>query len=284
MKQPGTLYVVATPIGNLEDVTLRALRVLREVDLIACEDTRQTRKLLARHGIATPLAPYHEHNERRQTMTLVGRLQEGADIALVADAGVPGVSDPGYPLVTAAIEKGIRVVPVPGPSAVTAALSVSGLPTDKFLFLGFLPRTPAARRRALEEVRGVRATLVLCEAPHRIRKTVEDLAQVLGPRRAVLVRELTKIHEEVLHGSLHELAVRLRENPARGEMTVLVEGSAAEAPEAGAGAESLTMPAQAFVQDLIDKGASRRDAARQLAERYRLPRREAYRMVLRLKP
>ena len=196
----GTLYVVGTPIGNLEDITLRALRVLREANVIACEDTRHARTLLQRHGVTTPLVSYHEHNERERAPQLVRRLLAGEDVALITDAGVPAISDPGFHLITQAIAADVPVIPIPGPSAVTAALSVAGLPVDRFLFLGFPPRTQKARRRALEEVGGVRATLVLFEAPHRIHETLADVAQVLGPRRVALVREATKIHEEVRRG------------------------------------------------------------------------------------
>ncbi len=283
MPPMGTLYVVGTPIGNLEDITLRALRVLREVDLIACEDTRHTRTLLKRHGIATPLVSYHEHNERERAQQLVRRLIAGEDIALVTDAGMPGISDPGFHVVTGALAAGVPVTPVPGPSAVTSALSVAGLGTDRFLFMGFLPRTRAARRRAFEEVSTVPATLVLFEAPHRIRDTLADLAEVLGPRRVALMRELTKIHEEVLRGRADEIAERLAEIQPRGEITLVVEGAALRRQAGQAQSRHLSGRAvepAAHLRRLLNRGLSRRDAARSLAETYGIPRRVAYRMAL----
>lgn len=283
MPPMGTLYVVGTPIGNLEDITLRALRVLREVDLIACEDTRHTRTLLKRHGIATPLVSYHEHNERERAQQLVRRLKAGEDIALVTDAGMPGISDPGFHVVTGALAAGVPVTPVPGPSAVTAVLSVAGLGTDRFLFMGFLPRTRAARRRAFEEVSTVPATLVLFEAPHRIRDTLADLAEVLGPRRVALMRELTKIHEEVLRGRADEIAERLADIQPRGEITLVVEGAALRRQAGQAQSRHLEVRAvepAAHLRRLLNRGLSRRDAARSLAETYGIPRRVAYRMAL----
>ncbi len=272
----GTLYVVGTPIGNLEDITLRALRVLREVDVIACEDTRHARTLLQRHGIATPLVSYHEHNERERAPQLVRRLVAGEDVALITDAGMPGISDPGFHLITQAITAGGPVTPIPGPSAVTAALGVAGLPVDRFLFLGFLPRTQKARRRALEEVGGGRATLVLFEAPHRIHETLADVAQVLGPRRVALVREATKIHEEVRRGRADEVAAQIAGARLRGEITLVVEGAAAAPP-----AERADEPAT-YLRRLLNRGMTRRDAARNLAETYGISHRKAYQMALEL--
>ncbi|HEV8338813.1 MAG TPA: 16S rRNA (cytidine(1402)-2'-O)-methyltransferase [bacterium] len=274
----GTLYVVGTPIGNLEDMTLRAVRILGEVDVIACEDTRRTRVLLERHGISTPLISYHEHNERRRAGELVRRLTDGEDVALVTDAGMPTVSDPGFHLVAQALEAGVPVVPVPGPSAVTAALSVSGLPSDRFLFLGFLPRTRAARRRALEEVAALTATLVLFEGPHRIAETLEDVLAILGPRRVALVREATKLHEEVRRGRADQLAAMVAGGPLRGEITLVVEGSA-EARTGTRNSREGTADLDAHLRRLLGAGMSRRDAARSLSEAYGIPRREAYRMA-----
>jgi 16S rRNA (cytidine1402-2'-O)-methyltransferase len=274
----GTLYVVGTPIGNLEDMTLRAVRILGEVDVIACEDTRRTRVLLERHGISTPLISYHEHNERRRAGELVRRLTDGEDVALVTDAGMPTVSDPGFHLVAQALEAGVPVVPVPGPSAVTAALSVSGLPSDHFLFLGFLPRTRAARRRALEEVAALTATLVLFEGPHRIAETLEDVLAILGPRRVALVREATKLHEEVRRGRADQLAAMVAGGPLRGEITLVVEGSA-EARTGTRNSREGTADLDAHLRRLLGAGMSRRDAARSLSEAYGIPRREAYRMA-----
>jgi 16S rRNA (cytidine1402-2'-O)-methyltransferase len=280
----GMLYIVGTPIGNLEDVTLRALRILREVDVIACEDTRRTRVLLGRHGISTPLLSYHEHNERRRAGELVRRLIDGDDVALVSDAGMPTVSDPGFHLVTQAIAADVPVVPIPGPSAVTAALSVSGLPSERFLFMGFLPRTRGARRRALEQVAALPVTLVLFEAPHRIEATLVDVLAVLGPRRVALVREATKVHEEVRRGRAGEVAAAVAQMPPRGEITLVVEGQVAgtarhsETASAGKDADRTVDP-DAHLRWLLGRGLSRRDAARSLAEAYGIPRRQAYRMA-----
>ncbi|RIK13185.1 MAG: 16S rRNA (cytidine(1402)-2'-O)-methyltransferase, partial [Acidobacteria bacterium] len=205
----GTLYLVATPIGNLEDVTARALRVLREADLVAAEDTRHTRRLLEHFGITAKLVSLFEHNERSRSGMLVGRLREGASVAIVTDAGSPGIADPGYPVVRAAVAEGFRVESVPGPSAVIAALQVSGLPTDAFAFVGFLPVKPGARRRALEELHERRETIVAFESPHRIERCLADLEEVWGERPMALVRELTKVHEQVLRGSAREVRAAL---------------------------------------------------------------------------
>lgn len=282
----GTLYVVGTPIGNLEDVTLRALRLLREVEVIACEDTRRTRVMLARHGISTPLVSYHEHNERRRAPELVRRLLTGDDVALVSDAGMPTVSDPGFHLVTQAIDAGVPVVPIPGPSAVTAAVSVSGLSADRFLFLGFLPRTRAARRRALEEVAALPVTLVLFEAPHRVETTLVDIGAILGPRRVALVREATKVHEEVLRGRADEIAAAVAATGPRGEITLVVEGQIGPVtegqlrPAAAMGkAAGASDDPDVHLRRLLGRGLSRRDAARALSEACGIPRRVAYRMA-----
>lgn len=220
----GTLYLVATPIGNLEDVTLRALRVLREVAVIAAEDTRQTRKLLAHHGIATPLVSFHAHNEPARAEQLVARLAAD-DVAVVSDAGTPSISDPGESLVRAAIGAGHRVVPIPGPSAVLAALTASGLSAAQFLFVGFLPRTGKARRAAIESLRDEPATLVLYEAPHRLRAALPDLRATLGDRPAAAARELTKLHEEIIRGTLDSLIAHFTATEPRGEFTLVVAGA-----------------------------------------------------------
>ena len=225
----GALYLVSTPIGNLEDVTLRALRVLREVDRVAAEDTRHVRKLLQHYGIRQRVVSCHEHNERARTTQLLELLRSGRSVALVSDAGTPVLSDPGGHLVRACVESGIPVVAVPGPSAVTTALVVSGLPAQQFLFLGFLPRRRPARRRFLEGVRDQPATLVLFESPHRLVECLEDLREVLGDRRAAVCRELTKLHEEVRRGTLSELVASFRDVPVRGEVTVVVGGAARRA-------------------------------------------------------
>src|SRR5215467_807273 len=215
----GCLYLVATPIGNLEDITLRALRILKEADQIACEDTRHTQKLLNHYNIAKPLVSYHEHNEMTRAPELVVAIEEGEQIALVSDAGMPLVSDPGYRLVTLALRHHIAVIPVPGPSALLAALSASGLPNEEFLFAGFLPARSGERRRALERLRIEDRTIILYEAPHRIDEAIADAREILGDRPTCLAREVTKLHEEFRRNTLSELAASLSEKPARGEIT-----------------------------------------------------------------
>lgn len=220
----GCLYVVATPIGNLGDMSSRAVDVLRSVDAIASEDTRRTRKLLAHFEIRTPLISYHEHNEARAARAIVERVRSGDSVALVSDAGTPLISDPGYRLVSLAANAGLDVFPVPGPCAAVAALSVSGLPVQPFHFVGFLARKRGARRKRLEELREFEGTLVLYESPHRVLATLADLREVLGDRRAVLARELTKLHEEIRRGTLSALADEAEARPPRGEIVLLVEG------------------------------------------------------------
>jgi 16S rRNA (cytidine1402-2'-O)-methyltransferase len=228
-----TLYVVATPIGNLEDISLRALRVLREVALIAAEDTRRTRALLARHGISTPLTSYFEHNKLRRGPELVARLAAGQSVALVTDAGTPGISDPGFHLVRLARDAGIPVVPVPGPSAAIAALSAAGIPGDRFVFEGFLPVKPGRRRSRLRELAALGRPLVIYESPHRLRATLEAVAEVFGPAEVVVARELTKQFEEFRRGTAAELLAALPAGGVRGEITLIVNaGAAAEPPDA----------------------------------------------------
>lgn len=220
----GILYIVATPIGNLEDMTLRAIRILKEADLVACEDTRHTKKLLAHYGITTPTTSYFEHNKLTKGDWIIGQLQEGKNIALVSDAGTPGISDPGFNLVRSAVESGISVVPIPGPSAVAAALSASGLPTDRFLFAGFLSQKEGKKRRMLESLQEEPGTLIFYESPFRIKKTIALLREVLGDRPAALAHELTKIHEGFIRGSLDELHVSSDKLIEKGEWIVLVQG------------------------------------------------------------
>ena len=220
--KPGTLYVVATPIGNLADMTPRAVEVLKLAGRIAAEDTRHSAGLLRHFAISTPLFALHEHNERTVSAEVIRRLRQGEDIALISDAGTPLVSDPGFPLVRLAHEAGLRVVPVPGASALIAALSAAGLPTDRFVFEGFLPPKAGARRNLLAALRDERRTLIFYEAPHRVLEMLEDLVAVLGNRPVVVAREVTKIHEEFVRGSAAEVLARLRKKPVKGELTVLV--------------------------------------------------------------
>ena len=258
---PG-LYIVATPIGNLEDITLRALRVLRGVDRIACEDTRQTRKLLSHFDISTPTVSCHAHNERARAEELIAELRAGARIALVSDAGMPGISDPGAHLVAQAVAAGIVVIPIPGASAVISALAASGLDTTSFLFLGFPPARSGERRSFFEGVRGERTTLVFYEAPHRILDSLRDAASVFGTgRKAVLAREITKLHEEFLRGTLGDLEKSLAaRNVLRGEMTLLIAGaSSAEANIATDGSLREQM-ASYIAQGLDEQSALKRIA------------------------
>src|SRR5947208_5568434 len=221
----GTLYVVATPIGNLEDITLRALRVLKEVDVIAAEDTRHTQILLSHYGIRTPLTSYHEHNEKTKARQLMSRLERGEQIALVSDAGTPAISDPGYRLAVEAIRGGIPVIPIPGASALTAVLSAGGLPTDRFVFDGFLPAKKQERRARLRALSSETRTLVIYEAPHRLTETLNDLVEILGDRETVLAREVSKVHEEFLRGRLTEVAKQIAGREIKGELTLLIGGS-----------------------------------------------------------
>jgi 16S rRNA (cytidine1402-2'-O)-methyltransferase len=269
----GTLYVVATPIGNLEDLTLRAMRVLREVALIACEDTRRTARLLQAHQISTPTTSFFEHNERWKGERILSQLREGRDVALVSDAGTPGISDPGFRLVRDARAGGLAVVPVPGPSAAVAALSVSGLPTDRFLFVGFLPARTQARRQAIQDLARQRETLVLYEAPTRVVAALSDMIELWGDRDAFLCREATKVHEEYVRGSLAALHARLAERPeVKGEVVLVVEGASEPTePEADC---------QAVYASLTAQGLTRREAVKETARRLGLPAREVYRRVL----
>jgi 16S rRNA (cytidine1402-2'-O)-methyltransferase len=278
---PGTLYLVSTPIGNLEDVTRRALRVLAEVDLIACEDTRHTRKLLDHYGIRTKTISYHEHNERERAEELAARLSQGLNVALVTDAGTPAVSDPGFRLVRAAVERGARVVPVPGATAFVAALTSSGLPTDEFYFAGFLPARSGARRAKLLQLRALSATLVFYEAPHRIADTLRDAREILGERDAAVARELTKLHEEIARGRLSELIEKFSgENAARGEMVVVIDRNEIEdeaTDQSHATRESVASLVAALERDEgLDQRAALKRAARQLG----LSRDEAYRRLV----
>jgi 16S rRNA (cytidine1402-2'-O)-methyltransferase len=220
----GTLYIVSTPIGNREDITLRALRILKEVDLIAAEDTRHTSLLLKHFGIHTPLTSYFEGNEFKKKEFILSKLKQGHRVALVSDAGTPGISDPGFRLIQTAIENEIPIMPIPGPSAVIAALSVSGLPSDAFLFRGFLPHKMKKRRDLLKELEDVRETLIFYESPHRISETLKDIYEVLGDREIVLTRELTKVYEEVLRGKVSEIQSQIGKRKLKGEITLVISG------------------------------------------------------------
>jgi 16S rRNA (cytidine1402-2'-O)-methyltransferase len=269
-----TLYLVATPIGNLEDITLRALRVLREVSLIAAEDTRTTRKLLSHYGIKARLTSYHEHNKGVKIPYILNALQQG-DVALVSESGTPAVSDPGYDLVAAAAAAGLPVAAVPGPSAVVAALAVSGLPTRQFTYVGFLPRRRGDRRRLLSTLAAQPQTIVALESPHRLLTTLSDLLAVLGDRRIAVCRELTKLHEEVFRGSISEAIAYFQE--PRGEFTLVLAGSPQPA-EAVVPTEAVL----AELRQLREQGVTPRQAVTQVAQQFGLPRRQVYRLWLQL--
>jgi 16S rRNA (cytidine1402-2'-O)-methyltransferase len=267
---------VATPIGNLEDITFRAVRVLKEADLIACEDTRHTRRLLDHYGIGKPAVSYHEHNEQERSQELVAKMLAGTTVALVSDAGMPLISDPGYRLVRAAIDNGIRVEPIPGPSALLTALSASGLPTDSFHFGGFLPARSGQRLRALEALKNAAFTLIFYEAPHRIVESLEAVAQVLGDRPVVVARELTKTHEEVLRGTANEIrAVLVARESVKGEITLLIGK--------GSGVAEDDTPLADAVEACVAEGMLRMDAIKAIAHRRGLSKREVYGELEKLK-
>ena len=276
----GTLYIVSTPIGNLEDMSQRALRILREVDLIACEDTRHTRKLLNHFGIDIRTISYHEHNERERAEELCSILESGKSVALVSDAGTPLISDPGFRIVNAAIERVISVVPIPGAAAVVTALAASGLPTDQFYFAGFLPARANARRAKLEDLAAIPATLIFYEAPHRISATLRDALDVLGDREAVVARELTKLHEEFARGQLSELAESFSK-PAnvRGEIVLMISGESANRESTTKPATSSSQKLPARIDELVRGGTDSKAALKQAARELGLKRDEAYRLM-----
>jgi 16S rRNA (cytidine1402-2'-O)-methyltransferase len=270
---PASLYLIATPIGNLEDMTYRGVRILRdEVSLIACEDTRQTQKLLAHYEVLKPLISYHEHNEAARAGEMIAALERGESVALVSDAGTPLISDPGYRLVAAAVGAGFRVVPVPGPSAMLAALAASGLPTNDFRFIGFVPSKSAARRKALEAISGEPSTVIAYESPHRILETLRDIAEILGERRMVLARELTKIHEEFLRGTAAEILATLEQrNAIKGEITLVIAPSEQPNPAGDPIHE---------IERLEQQGLGRMEAIKAVAKQFRLPKRQVYKLSM----
>jgi len=268
-----TLYVVATPIGNLEDISLRALRILREVKLIAAEDTRKTKRLLVTYDIKTPMTSYHEHNKRSKLDYILGRLENG-DVALVSEAGMPGMSDPGYELIAAAHERGIPVVPIPGPSAVVTALVISGLPTDRFVYIGFLPHKANAKQRLLESVAHEYGTIVALESPHRLLATLNAILLILGDRKIAICRELTKVHEEVFRGTISQ-AIKHFTKP-RGEFTLVIEGKREkDKPQ-------LTEDIERQLHYMYQSGVTAKEAIAKISGETGLPRKELYRAWLRL--
>ena len=272
----GCLYLVATPIGNLEDITLRAVRILKEADVIACEDTRHTQKLLNHYGIKKDTVSYHEHNELTRSPELVIELEQGAKIALVSDAGTPGISDPGHRLVTLCLRHRIPVVPIPGPSALIAALAASGLPTEEFLFVGFLPARAGARRKALDALKAESRTLIFYEAPHRVVETLADASEILGARPAVIAREVTKLHEEFLRGALSELLDSARKRAPRGEITLLIGPGDPQMQRVDPSVSLKERVEQLEAEGGIDRKAALKQAARERG----LGKREAYKQLL----
>jgi 16S rRNA (cytidine1402-2'-O)-methyltransferase len=276
----GCLYVVATPIGNLEDITVRALRILKEVDAIACEDTRETLKLLNHFGFQKRLVSYHEHNEITQAPELVIELEQGAKIALVSDAGTPAISDPGHRLVSLALRHAINVIPVPGASAFVAALAASGMPIEQFSFLGFLPSRQSHRRKTLRELAAENRTLVLYEAPHRLLDSLEDALEILGNRPAVLAREVTKVYEEFLRDHLENLVSTVRKRPLKGEITILI-GPPDGQPVHNHAEAGASVPLAHRVEEIMNgNGVDRKAALKQAARERGLTKREAYKQLL----
>lgn len=279
-EQKGTLYLCATPIGNLEDITLRVLRILREADLIAAEDTRHTRKLLSHYQIHTPLTSYHRHNRQKKGEYLLDLVSSGKNVALVSDAGMPGISDPGAELVSEAVKNGCAVIPVPGPSAAVTALVVSGLPTGSFVFVGFLPTARKARAEKLQELSRQRWTMVFYEAPHRIKETLALLLKALGNRQAAAARELTKLHEEVIRGSLEELVDHFNLVEPRGEFTLVVAGATEAESRSGQETAWRHIGASAHVAMLEAEGMDRKSAIQEVARLRGLPKKDVYRSVV----
>jgi len=276
-KSPGILYIVSTPIGNLEDITLRALRILKEVDLIAAEDTRRTRQLLSHYGIHKPLLSYHEHNRRMREESLLEELRKGMSVALVTDAGTPGISDPGEHLVRRAVKESIPLVPIPGPSALVAALSVSGLPTDSFLFYGFLPSKATGRHKLLRSLKERVETLIFYESPKRLPSFLQDASQIFGERRVIVAREMTKVYEEVYRGTISEVLRKLGEEDIKGEVTIVMEGCTSPAKVEGPSI------AEALEHYFYEVGLPLKEAIACVAEKLQVSKREVYRESLQFK-
>lgn len=274
---PGTLYVVATPIGNLADITLRALSTLREVDLIAAEDTRVTHNLLAHYGIDKPTTPYHQHSIGRKAQQLLSMLRDGKDIAIVSDAGTPGISDPGHELIALAISESIPVIAIPGPNAIITALVVSGLSTRRFAFDGFPPRQSGERRTFFKSLKNENRTMVFYESPHRLLRTLKDMLEVWGDRPIAVIREATKLYEEIHRGTISTAIARFEAGSPRGEFTIVVAPVEYAQPEVSA--EEIRQA----LRDALASGLSERDAVREVAEEYAFPRREVYHLMIEMK-
>ncbi|MGA8221136.1 MAG: 16S rRNA (cytidine(1402)-2'-O)-methyltransferase [Candidatus Acidiferrales bacterium] len=276
----GCLYVVSTPIGNLEDISLRALRILKEADLIACEDTRQTLKLLTHFDIQKRMVSYHEHNEITRAAELVIDLEQGAKVALVSDAGTPAISDPGHRLVSLCVRHGIHVVPVPGASAFVAALAASGMPAEEFAFIGFLPSRPTERRKSLRALATEPRTLALYEAPHRLLDTLEDAFEILGNRPAVIAREVTKVYEEFVRGHIEDLLDAVRKKAPRGEITLLIAPADGHSVHALSLADAAIPLARRVDEIAKERGVDQKAALKVAARERGLTRREAYKQLL----
>ena len=275
-KKSGTLYIVSTPIGNLEDITIRAINILKVVRIIASEDTRHTQKLLHHYDIHTYQTSYHDHNKEEKAEILISKLKEGDDVALVSDAGTPGISDPGYYLINRAIEDGIRVSPIPGPTASIAALSIAGLPTDSFVFEGFLTAKRTARQKRLRELSAERRTIILFEAPHRLLSTLNDILGIFGDRKIVITRELTKVFEEIIRGTVSEIINKIAAKKIKGEITIIIEGACDE----GKGEE---VNLDEYLELLIkEKGLSLKDAVSSASRDLNIPRNKVYREALKI--
>lgn len=278
--EQGRLYIVSTPIGNLEDITLRAIRILKEAAIIAAEDTRHTQKLLNHYQIATHQTSYHDHNKEEKAEILISKIKDGKDVALVCDAGTPGISDPGYYLIKRAIEEAIQIVPVPGVSAVIAGLSVSGLPTDRFVFEGFLPKGKA-RHKYLKTLEKEERTIILYESPHRLLKTLRDIHDVLGNRRIVVGRELTKLHEEIARGKAADLINSFESKKIKGEITIIIEG--AQKGDRPPAPTEIPHDIQKTIEEIITKeNVSKSEAARIAAKRLGISKKEAYKESLKI--
>ena len=273
----GTLYIVSTPIGNLEDITLRALKVLGSVRIIAAEDTRHTQKLLHHYDIHTPQTSYHDHNKEEKSAVLIAKLKEGHDIALVSDAGTPGISDPGYYLINRAIDENIKITPIPGPTASIAALSISGLPTDAFVFEGFLPAKKAARRKRLQELLSERRTIIMFETPRRASSSLEDISEILGDRRVVLTRELTKMFEEVIRDRVTSIMEKIKGRSLKGEITIIIEGAHGEII-------TDTEDLKSYLEKLMKKeGLTLKDAVSKASKDLNLSKNKVYKEALKIK-
>ncbi len=272
----GILYIVSTPIGNLEDITLRAIRVLKEADLVAAEDTRHSRHLLDRYQIETQLTSYHDHNKESKAPVLIARLLEGKSVALVSDAGTPGISDPGYFLINLAIDQKVPVVPIPGATAAVAALSVSGMPTDRFIFEGFLPARHSARLKRLQYLVHEERTMIFYEAPHKIIRTVEDMLEVFGDRRVVITRELTKVHEETIRGTISECLNRLHNGTIKGEFTIIIHGFSSEPLKQDIDT------AEYLKELMLHRGLGKKEAISVAAQELGIPKKNVYKESLKM--